>query len=90
MTGIVSPPELNIPLNLLGETNSNTNVYSSLGITSLIEGFYRLGGRGADDLLSCMDSTGKLNPRCPKYDVFVTGNEGVSFQTGSSSFSFFA
>jgi hypothetical protein len=41
-----------------------------------------LGGRGGDDKLTCLDSTGKVQPRCPQFNNYVTGNDGNSFQTG--------
>ena len=43
----------------------------------------KLGGHGGDNRLSCIDPlTGKLQPRCPQYNVYVTGNEGATFQSG--------
>ena len=69
-------PELNIPLDLIGETDLNSNVYGSLNIPAYMADFYRLGGRGADGLMSCS------GVRCPHYDLYVTGNAGNSFQTG--------
>ena len=45
--------------------------------------FKALGGHGADNTLSCADPiTGSLQPRCPMYDEYVSGNEGASFQGG--------
>ena len=45
--------------------------------------FVALGGHGADNTLSCADpNTGALQPRCPMYDIYVTGNEGATFQAG--------
>ena len=77
----IAAPELNIPIDLIGETDTNLYVYQSLNIPARVPGFYRLGGHGANDLLTCLVN-GVIPPRCPQYDYFVTGNEGVSFQTG--------
>ena len=41
-----------------------------------------IGGRGGDDKLTCLDSKGKVQPRCPQFNNYVTGNDGLSFQTG--------
>ena len=46
------------------------------------DGFQSLGGHGGDNLLSCNDDEGNLMPRCPDYDIYVTGNEGTTFQGG--------
>lgn len=41
------------------------------------------GGHGADGSLGCVSSiTGDTLPRCPMYDIYVTGNDGKSWQTG--------
>lgn len=55
-------------------------------------GFVPMGGHGADTLLTCTDpATGLTLPRCPQFDpdadpaldnIFVTSNDGQSFQTG--------
>eukprot|EP00606_Chrysophyceae_sp_TOSAG23-5_P000871 GSChrysophyteH2.ASY1.ANO1.62.1 assembled CDS len=45
--------------------------------------FEALGGHGGDNLLPCEDElTGNLLPRCPQYDIYVTGNEGATYQGG--------
>lgn len=44
-------------------------------------GFVSLGGHGGDGTLEC-ERNGFLSPRCPQYDVYVTGNEGGTFQAG--------
>jgi hypothetical protein len=46
------------------------------------DGFEALGGHGGDNLLDCNDDNGDVMPRCPQYDVYVTGNEGATFQGG--------
>ena len=42
-----------------------------------------MGGHGADNLQTCF-YTGTVNPlpRCPQYDVIVSGNDGTSYQSG--------
>ena len=60
--------------------------------TRTSHGFVPMGGHGADTLLTCTDtSTGLTLPRCPQFDpstdkslsnIFVTSNDGQSFQTG--------
>ena len=48
-----------------------------------IKGFELLGGHGGDALMTCTDpKSGITLPRCPQYDIYVTGNDGQSFQTG--------
>lgn len=45
--------------------------------------YIELGGHGADALLTCTStSTGETLPRCPMYNLYVTGNEGKTWQTG--------
>ena len=54
--------------------------------------YVKMGGHGADNLLTCTDSATNLDqPRCPQFDpstdatldnIFVTSNDGKSFQTG--------
>ena len=44
--------------------------------------FFPLGGQGGDNKLTCLDSSGYLQPRCPQFDVYVTGNEATTFQAG--------
>lgn len=71
-------PELNLPLQLVGPDQALPGTNSKF----IVDGYTRLGGNGADDLLDCTDGNGRELPRCPNYDLFVTGNEGVSFQSG--------
>ena len=56
---------------------------SSRSIGTYSDGSVSLGGHGGDHLLTCLDSdTGLDQPRCPQYDIYVTGNEGATFQAG--------
>ena len=50
--------------------------------SSSYPGFVTMGGHGADSLLTCTDSSGVTLPRCPQFDVYITGNDGKTFQTG--------
>lgn len=54
-----------------------------LNVPSSSPSYVSMGGHGADALESCTDSsTGDTLPRCPLYDIYLTGNNGKSFQTG--------
>ena len=45
--------------------------------------FKQLGGHGGDNQLTCIDAaTSKVQPRCPQFDVYNTGNEGLTYQAG--------
>lgn len=62
----------------VGESKYNTERYVQLGGVSF-------GGHGGDGAMLCTDTgttSGSMLPRCPKYDYFVTGNDGTSFQSG--------
>lgn len=51
--------------------------------TSSSKGFISLGGHGADALMSCTDAATSITlPRCPQFDIYVSGNDGTSFQSG--------
>jgi hypothetical protein len=39
-------------------------------------------GHGGDGTLECKNEAGEIQPRCPQFDEYVTGNEGASFQSG--------
>eukprot|EP01033_Poteriospumella_lacustris_P007526 gene7527-5412_t len=55
-----------------------TNVASSSA-----SGYETYGGRGADGELQCVSTTtGETLPRCPMYNLYITGNDGRSWQTG--------
>jgi len=45
-------------------------------------GYGIIGGRGADGLMECTDANGITQPRCPDFDLYVTGNDGRSWQSG--------
>ena len=40
------------------------------------------GGRGGDGTMTCIDSEGSEQPRCPQFNQVVTANDGAHFQTG--------
>ena len=63
--------------------NDPTNGFI-LNVVSTLEsdGYMTFGGHGGDGTLDCLDSSGKLQPRCPNYDLFVTSNDGKTFQSG--------
>lgn len=42
----------------------------------------KMGGHGGDNRQKCVDDQGDVQPRCPQYNVYVTGNEGITFQGG--------
>lgn len=44
-------------------------------------GFITLGGHGADGLMTCTEN-GVTLPRCPQFDVYLTGNDGKTWQAG--------
>lgn len=44
--------------------------------------YVSMGGHGADTTMTCTDSSGETQPRCPQYDSYLTSNDGKSFQTG--------
>lgn len=44
-------------------------------------GYVLMGGHGGDAKLTCTEN-GVTLPRCPQFDIYVTGNDGKSFQTG--------
>lgn len=50
--------------------------------TYVSSGVVPAGGHGGDTLLSCADASGKLQARCPDYNMYVSGNEGTTFQAG--------
>eukprot|EP01038_Epipyxis_sp_PR26KG_P004469 gene4469-6320_t len=66
-------------------------VQAELFVLNTVSGYKTLGGHGADGLLTCTDSEGNTQPRCPQFqastqtntiDNYVTANDGHTFQTG--------
>jgi hypothetical protein len=49
--------------------------------TTVPSTYQSLGGHGGDNLLTCVEN-GLVLPRCPIFDVKVTGNDGKSWQSG--------
>lgn len=69
--------DCSIPICVQAETFI-TNVASSSA-----SGYETYGGRGADGELQCVSTTtGETLPRCPMYNLYITGNDGRSWQTG--------